>query len=247
MKRTDADRQKIIEQLKAAAKPIPLDGDRLYVRATDARRIIGVSWSHAAGWVTRGRITPLRFKVAKSPTAPFGRASIWPLDQTINCAKGYVPFWTDDEDDYIINNLGKKSTEQIAAKLGRTNRAVQHRAGHLGITKYDAQNLLTTGVVAGLCRRTHQGVSHWCLKMNPPLRHTRLTFGKREKMIHPKDLLAFLDAHPSIKASLPDSALRTLERMTASSSTPINKTGTRKLEDSPRVYKTTGIGRGVTA
>ena len=43
--------------------------------------------------------------------------------------------WTPEEDSYIRENFARLSDQQIADKLGRTLRSIQHRRKRLGIVK----------------------------------------------------------------------------------------------------------------
>jgi hypothetical protein len=44
-----------------------------------------------------------------------------------------APDWTQEQDDYIRKHYYKKPTREIAAKIGRTVKAVQTRASNIGV------------------------------------------------------------------------------------------------------------------
>lgn len=212
MKRTDADKAKIIEQLTAAAKPAS-DGT-LYIRACVACQIIGVGRGVHSTWIRDGHIKPRRFRVKPCRQAMNGRVAAWPLGQVIAAAKAYRPAsqrqWSEREDDLLCEKLGRAPVRSIAEQLGRSYTAVQLRMIALGVTRRNCQGRLTVGEAATLCRRSSTAIRHW---INAGLKHTRLPDGPRERLIDPKDLAVFVKARANIWDRLPESARRTIKRM----------------------------------
>jgi hypothetical protein len=242
MPRTDAttpgtpDKQQIIDALTAAAKPAS-DGT-LYIRACVACKIIGVGPGSQSMWERRGKIAPTRFRVPPRQGASMGVVVAWPLDQVIWYVKQRIPaserVWSERDDNYLLESLGKLSLDAIARELGRTINAVQCRGYDLGVNMHTNAGKLTTGDIAGLCRRTRQAVQLWCSRGD--LRYTRLPMGRGDKLIDPADLIAFLKRNPKIYNGLPDASRRRLERMTTEVATPVKK-AKAEPHPGPRVYR----------
>jgi hypothetical protein len=236
MPRTDADKQKIIEQLTAAAKPA--GNGTLYIRACVACKIIGVKTLQGSAWQRLGKIKAIKCRVSVTRITPFGKATFWPLDQAIACARQYMELayhpWTEAEDEELLASLGVNSIKEIAAKLGRSPMAVKQRGYRLGVTMHNNAGKLTVGQVAGLCRRSRNAVRVWCTRRG--LKHTRLLDAGGAYMIDPADLLTFIDAHPKIGEHLPEAARRTIKRMAFKPATPSKKTKPAP-DPGPRVYR----------
>ncbi len=246
MTRTDADnpqsprnprnprKQKIIDALKAAAKPSSTG--ELYLRPTQACKIIGATYAQITRWERDGKIKPLRFRVTPRRGASMGIVVAWPLPQVIACAKTFRPMrercWSDQDQEYLLDQVGRKPMRDIAKHLGRSINAVQMRCRELGISRRTNQGLMTTGETASVCRRTRQAVNLWCMREG--LKFRRLSDGHRDKMINPVDLAAFLKARPLLWSRLPEAARRTVERMAEKVVLPARPS---KQTYSPRVHR----------
>ena len=234
MKRTDADITKIIAELTAAAKPSSTG--ELYLRPAQACKIIGATIAQTTRWERSGKIKPLRFKVTPRRGASRGVVVAWPLPQVIACARAFRPMrercWSDQDQEYLLEQVGRKPMRDIAKHLGRSLNAVQMRCRELGITRRTNQGLMTTGEVAGVCRRTRAAVNLWCTKEG--LKYRRLSDGHRDKMIDPEDLAAFLKSRPLLWSRLPEAARRSVERMADKVVLPARPA---KQPRAPRVYK----------
>ncbi|MEM7626546.1 MAG: hypothetical protein AAF333_13200 [Planctomycetota bacterium] len=172
------------------------DGVR-YVRASVACKTLGLADSFRWSWERRGLIQPLRLRCPRSRAASRGVVVAWPLDQVIDAyAAGRPRAYTAKEIEFIQEKTGVLPLDAIAERLGRSAASVRDKQGQLGLTRRNAQGLLTTGEAARLCGRTRAAVNDWCLRMG--LRYERLGSGQREKLIDPADLAVFLKARPRV-------------------------------------------------
>ncbi|MEM6503926.1 MAG: hypothetical protein AAF711_00515 [Planctomycetota bacterium] len=196
------------------------DGHR-YVRASVAAKVIGIGPSLGVHWVKRGLVRALKFRIPSRRGSVRGEVVAWRVDDAIEQARAYwsgrCRHWTRQEDDRLLDRLGRIPIERLAIELGRTVKAVRGRAGELGLNQLNAQGEYTTGEVARLCGVPLNRVVAWCDRRHSPLKHRRLHDGRRTRLIQEVSLRHFLSSNPQILAGLSVVARQRVERATMTS------------------------------
>jgi hypothetical protein len=128
-------------QQPPAAPTITVDGAD-YVLAKDAARHLGITY--AALWQRC-----LRRGFPHIHRRDGHRVRLYvPVAALPHAAAPKPRPWTEEEDEYLHEHLGRMSREAIAKRLGRSDMAVLVRMTRLGINQRDAKGWLTGGQVA---------------------------------------------------------------------------------------------------
>ncbi len=193
------------------------DGKR-YVRASVACRIIGIGPSLGVHWRRRGFVRAIKFKIPSQRGSVRGEVVAWSLEDTIKQARAYwsgrCRHWTRQEDDHLLDQLGRVPIQRLGDQLGRTVKAIRARAGELGLNQLNAQGEYTTGEIARLCGVPLNRVVGWCDRKRSPLNHRRAPDGRRTRLIQEDALRRFLSNNPKISGKLTPIARERIARAT---------------------------------
>ena len=102
--------------------------------------------------------------------------------------------WEEHEDNFLFENVGKKTIEYMSKKIGRSRCGIYTRMYNLGICKtVDASGMYTICQIAEALGKDNKSVWKWCVSKMLRSRTKKLSLSKRVRLVSAKDVWRFVE------------------------------------------------------